>query len=255
MIFGQRINFASMKRRKRSKWVFLKRVAVALTVLWAAALIAFFSNPLWAKSQWNVAYNWMTNRTFERKTKPLPCVEHETHAWQMVDSVEQYWVHSCNQGIAPLKFVRDIQPAIDSGKLVPIIPNELYQVDTMRYSFPFAIPETRALIDTIATRFQYKLTNTKLAGTRITVTSVLRTKSSVARLVRHNRNAIRNSAHLHGTTFDLSYATYGFERPINAEEADYLKEILAQTLFELRREKKCWVTYELFQTCFHIVTR
>ncbi|ASS48335.1 MAG: hypothetical protein A3D31_08775 [Candidatus Fluviicola riflensis] len=244
-----------MKRKKRSGLSFLKRVAVTVTVLWAAALIVFFSNPTWAKSQWNVAYNWLTDRTFKPKTKPVPCTEHETHAWQMVDSVEQYWAHSCDHGIAPLKFVRDIQPAIDSGKLVPIIPNELYQVDTMRYSFPFAIPETRALIDTIATRFQHKLTNTKLAGVRITVTSVLRTKSSVARLLRHNRNAIRNSAHLHGTTFDLSYATYDFERPIDAAEADYLKEILAQTLFELRREKKCWVTYELFQTCFHIVTR
>ena len=62
-------------------------------------------------------------------------------------------------------------------------------------------------------------------------------------------------AHLHGTTFDLSYATYDFKRPVTPEEADYLKEILAVTLFELRREKKCWVTYEIFQTCFHIVAR
>ncbi|HLP56248.1 MAG TPA: DUF5715 family protein [Fluviicola sp.] len=244
-----------MKRKKRSTLPLLKRIGLTLTVLWASALIVFFSNPAWAKSQWNVAYNWLTNRTFPPKPKPVSCKERETHAWQMVDSVEQYWVHSCEMGIAPLKFIRDIQPVVDSGKLVPILPNELYNVDTMRYSFPFAIPETRALIDTIAARFQYKLTNTKLAGVRITVTSVLRTKSSVARLVRHNRNAIRNSAHLHGTTFDLSYATYDFHRPVTTEEADYLKEILAQTLFELRREKKCWVTYELFQTCFHIVTR
>jgi Family of unknown function (DUF5715) len=244
-----------MKRRKRSGLLRVKRLAVVLTIVWASALIVFFSNPTWAKAQWNVAYNWLTNRTFEPKTKPIACVEHETHAWQMVDSVEQYWMHSCTHGIAPLSFIRDIQPAVDSGKLVPIVPTKLYQVDTMRYSFPFAVPETRALIDTIAARFQYKLTNTELAGARITVTSVLRTKSSVSRLLRHNRNAIRNSAHLHGTTFDLSYATYDFERPIDAAEADYLKEILAQTLFELRCENKCWVTYELFQTCFHIVTR
>ena len=78
----------------------------------------------------------------------------------MVDSVEQYWFHSCQHGIEPLRFMREIYPAVDSGKLIPVVPNERYNVDTMRYSFPFAVPKAFALIDTIAVRFQKKLVNT-----------------------------------------------------------------------------------------------
>jgi hypothetical protein len=222
---------------------------------WASGLIVFFCNPVKSQEQLNEFYNWLADRKPKLFRKAVPCAEYETHAWQMVDSVEQYWQHSFTHGIEPLKLVRDIQPVVDSGILVPILANKLYILDTMRYSFPFALPETKAFIDTIAARFQARLVNTELSGSRIVITSLLRTKSSVARLVRHNRNAIRNSAHLHGTTFDLSYATYDFKRPLSVEESEYLKEILAMTLFELRREKKCWVTYEIFQTCFHVVAR
>lgn len=233
----------------------VKRIAVILTILWAGLLIAFFANPAWAKETWYKTYNWLTDTTFQPQKKARPCEEYTTHAWQLSDSVEQYWLHSCNHGIVPLRYMREIYPAVDSGKLIPVLPNEHYNVDTMRYSFPFAVPKAYALIDTIAVRFQHKLINTTLAGTRLTVTSVLRTRSSVNRLLRHNRNAIRNSAHLHGTTFDISYATFTGNKPIETAEAEYLKEVLAQTLFELRNEQKCWVTYEIFQTCFHIVAR
>lgn len=244
-----------MAPKKRFTPRLFRRTAIALMACWASGLVLFFSDPAWSRAQLDKAYNWLTDRRFEQPEKVVPCVETETHAWQMNDTVEQYWTHSAEHGIDPLKFIRDIDPAVAEGKLVPILPNELYILDTMKYSFPFAVPETKAFIDTIATRFRAKLVNTDLYGVRLLVTSVLRTKSSVARLVRHNRNAIRNSAHLHGTTFDLSYATYDFKRPVTAAEAEYLKEVLALTLFELRAEKKCWVTYELFQTCFHVVSR
>jgi hypothetical protein len=244
-----------MTRKKRSFRRFFKRTAIVLTAFWASGLVVFFSDPSSSKQKLDELYGWLADRKAKPAPKPEPCAEYETHAWQMVDSVGQYWEHSHTHGIEPLKFVRDIQPAVDNGTLVPVEPTKTYILDTMRYSFPFALPKTKAFIDTIAARFQAQLTNTELAGTRLVVTSILRTESSVARLVRHNRNAIRNSAHLHGTTFDLSYATYDFKRPLTAEEADYLKEVLAQTLFNLRKERKCWVTYEIFQTCFHIVAR
>jgi len=244
-----------MAKRKRSLKIRIKRLGIALMICWGTGLVIFFSNPVWSKQQLDKAYNWIANKTFKPIPRKEPCLEHETFAWQMIDGVDEYWVHSATHGIEPLKFVRDIQPAVDSGKLIPILPTENYFVDTMRYSFPFAVPKTKEFIDTIAARFQAKLVNTRYHGARIVVTSVLRTKSSVARLVRHNRNAIRNSAHLHGTTFDLSYANYDFKRPLHPTEAEYLKEVLAVTLFELRNEKKCWVTYEIFQTCFHVVAR
>lgn len=233
----------------------LQLTGIVITIVWAAALIVFFSDPIWSKTQIGKVYNWFADKRPVAILKAEPCKEHETFAWQMVDSVEQYWWHSMQQGIEPLRFVRDIDRAVKEGELVPVHPTETYLLDTMHYSFPFAVPKTKAFIDTIALRFQRKLINTDLYGVRLVVTSVLRTRSSVARLVRHNRNAIKNSAHLHGTTFDLSYATYDFQRPVTHAEAEYLREVLATTLFELRKEKKCWVTYEIFQTCFHVVTR
>jgi hypothetical protein len=243
-------------RKRRSVRRLFKRTAIVLTACWASGLIVFFIDPNKSSAQLDEFYNWLAARKpLPVKPRPFICSEYQTHAWQMVDSVEQYWEHSHMHGIGPLKRERDVRLAVGSGKLIPVSPTDHYILDTMQYSFPFALPGTKAFIDTIAMRFQEKLINTELAGTRLIVTSLLRTESSVERLLRHNRNAIRNSAHLHGTTFDLSYAHYDFERPLSLEESDYLKEVLALTLFELRREKKCWVTYELFQTCFHVVKR
>jgi hypothetical protein len=244
-------------RKRRSVRRLFKRTAIVLTACWASGLIVFFIDPNKSSEQLDLFYDWLA----ARKPKPVEprhpfiCREYQTHAWQMVDSVEQYWAHSYAHGIEPLKRERDVLTAVGSGKLISVLPTDSYILDTMHYSFPFVLPETKAFIDTIAIRFQGKLINTELAGTRLIVTSLLRTENSVERLLRNNRNAIRNSAHLHGTTFDLSYAHYDFERPLSLEESEYLKEILALTLFELRREKKCWVTYELFQTCFHVVKR
>ena len=242
----------SPKRRRLRRW---KNFAFVLTVNWALALVVFFSDPSWTKQQINECYNWATDTHFRPKKKAAPCIHYESFAWQLADSVEQYWLHSYNTGIGELKFIRDIQPVIDSGKLVEIKPTATYSVDTMKYSFPFAVPRTKAFIDTIADRFRAKLVNTDLYGVKLVVTSVLRTQSSVSRLRRHNRNAIKHSAHLHGTTFDISYASYDFKRPVTSAEAEYLREVLALTLFELRAEQKCWVTYEIYQTCFHVVTR
>lgn len=241
------------KKRRSIRWT--KRIAVALTFNWALALAVFFADPAWTKKQLDRCYNWATNTTFEQK-KPLePCQPYASYAWRLSDSLEQYWEHSAKEGISELRFVREIGGMVRNGKLVAVEPTATYAVDTMRYSFPFAVPKTRQLIDTIADRFSKKLINTDLYGAKLVVTSVLRTKSSVARLRRHNRNAIRRSAHLHGTTFDLSYSSYEFKRPLSLAEADHLREVLALTLFELRAEQKCWVTYEIYQTCFHVVTR
>jgi hypothetical protein len=34
-----------------------------------------------------------------------------------------------------------------------------------------------------------------------------------------------------------------------------MKEALAEVIWELREEKKCWATYEKSQGCFHVVSR
>jgi len=34
-----------------------------------------------------------------------------------------------------------------------------------------------------------------------------------------------------------------------------MKEALAEVIWQLRQEKKCWAKYELQQGCFHVVSR
>lgn len=222
---------------------------------WAAGLLTFFSNPEGTSEQIEKLISWLGDKTRNHKNE-RPCTTYETVAWRMMDTVEQYWQHSYEHGLGePLKSTAQIASALRDGRLVELKPTKAYALDSMIYSFPVALPGTKELIDTLAERFRKELINTNLRGTRLRVTSVLRTESSVKELVRHNRNAIKNSAHLHGTTFDVSYASYNFTRPIDDQEAGYLREILARVLFRLRKEGRCWVTYELYQPCFHVVMR
>lgn len=183
----------------------------------------------------------------------LPDIHYEG---ELRDQPRAYLEHSKQHGIPlVLKNKRDLGQLVQQGVLKELQPNEYFVLDTMYYSYPFLIHETHELLMEIGERFQRKLENTGLECTRFTVTSVLRTEESIRRLQRRNRNSVRNSAHLHGTTFDLSYKTFFAEHPLTEGEVHYLGQMLMRTLWELRKEKKCWVTYEVWQTCLHVVSR
>lgn len=187
----------------------------------------------------------------------LPVCQIElTHAWMMNDNVNQYWQESFKSGLGKDPSRKsDIVRAYLKGDLVEIKSNDRFFVDTMYYSYPFAKQHVQTFIDELGNRFQEKLKQTDLYGTKLVLTSFLRTKSSVRRLMRKNRNALKCSSHLHGTTFDISYQTFMHNRSLSEGEIAHLKEMLAQTLFEMRNEDMCYVKYEYFQTCFHVVCR
>lgn len=172
------------------------------------------------------------------------------------DNVLSYLEESYLNGIRKfLKRKRDIFPLVKNEELVQIQENEYYILDTMYYSYPFLTPETKTLIDEIGERFHRKLENTGMECTRLTLTSMLRTTSSIARLRKRNKNSIKNSPHLHGTAFDISYKQFFGSRPYTSAEILYLEDALAKTIWELRKEGRCFATYEQWQTCFHVVGR
>ena len=75
-----------------------------------------------------------------------------------------------------------------------------------------------------------------------------------------NPNAIKNSAHCYATTFDIAYAYYDKSwfkdfRFCKSVEPETLKKVLGEVLRDLRKQKKCYVKYEVKQRCFHITTR
>ena len=84
---------------------------------------------------------------------------------------------------------------------------------------------------------------------------LLRTDEDVAKLMKSNKVAVKNSAHRYATTFDISYVRFiprGLA--LNYDQAR-MKQVLAEVLRDLREEKMCYVRYESSQKCFHITSR
>jgi len=83
-----------------------------------------------------------------------------------------------------------------------------------------------------------------------------RTSENLKDLGQNNLNASENSPHLNGNAFDISYARFSMFK-LHVTECDkwYMKEALAEVIWQLRQEKKCWAKYELQQGCFHVVSR
>ncbi len=141
--------------------------------------------------------------------------------------------------------------------LVKIQTCQWYKVDSLTHSIPYLVPKAANLLETIGKAFQDSLKAQGVDSYRIIVTSVLRSRADVKKLRRTNVNASENSAHRHGTTFDITYIRfnrfnddYPYDIP-----TEHLKHILAEVLRDLKNEKKCYIKYEVRQGCFHITVR
>lgn len=203
-------------------------------------------------------YAYWVKRVEDKKRNILSqvCFEKQDLIRDLNDHAYQYYSESFKRGIGKaLRSTGEIRRNYRNGKLAFIQNTESYFLDTMWYSYTFLTPQSAKLLDEIGSRFHAKLKNTTLECSRLVVTSILRTENSIKRLRRWNRNAIKNSSHLHGTSFDISYRSFLNDKSLNEAEIAYLKSKLVETIWELRNEGKCWVTYETRQTCLHVVCR
>ena len=143
--------------------------------------------------------------------------------------------------------------------LVYVGSNPYYFIEPLKRSIPYLVPRAASLLQTIGQSFFDSLQVKGVPLHKIVVTSVMRTKDDVKRLRGHNRNATENSCHLYGTTFDICYNRYltvqapGEHR--REVRNDTLKFILSEVLDDLRQQGRCYVKYEVKQSCFHITTR
>ena len=144
----------------------------------------------------------------------------------------------------------------DCSMLTPIFTTRLYKVDTMYHSVPYLVPEAVLLLDYIAHRFHQLMEAhyPEIGVHKVIVTSALRTEQSERNLRRVNRNATDTSAHIYGTTFDLSAQRYEHVESGHDTVVDACKQMLAMALYELRYEGLCYVKYER-GSCFHITLR
>jgi len=159
-------------------------------------------------------------------------------------------------GVAPAKTVGEIRTKVRQGKLVKVRSGRRYVVDKLNYSHPYVTRDTRELIDEIAKRFREKTSAKGLKGSQFIITSMTRKTESLKSLRKFNMNASENSPHLYGNAFDITYKRILASKMILTNcDKGFLKEALAEVIWELRAEKKCWATYEKGQACFHVVAR
>lgn len=120
---------------------------------------------------------------------------------------------------------------------------------------PYLVPEAAALLRDVGRGFNDSLAARGGGAYRVKVTSVLRTPVTVKKLRRRNVNAVATSAHLYGTTFDISYAKFICDSDTLPRTQEDLKNLLAEVLADLRNRNRCYVKYERKQACFHITVR
>lgn len=133
---------------------------------------------------------------------------------------------------------------------------EDYYVDKLTHSYPYLVPEAAELLGDIGRSFRDSLQARGGGAYRIKVTSVLRTPATVKKLRRVNRNATEESTHSYGTTFDISYSKFVCDDASAPHRTfEDLKNLLAEVLYKLREQGRCYVKYEVKQSCFHITVR
>lgn len=139
-----------------------------------------------------------------------------------------------------------------SRPLVKIETNPDFAVEELTHSYPFLVPEAAKLLHEIGAGFNKELQARGGGKYKIIVTSALRTPDTVKRLKRVNRNAVAQSTHQYGTTFDITYNRFSTADGSQTVASEDFKLLLAEVIEQLRSQGRCLVKYEIKSPCFHI---
>ncbi|MBP8776648.1 MAG: hypothetical protein KBH23_01480 [Bacteroidaceae bacterium] len=147
-----------------------------------------------------------------------------------------------------------------SDRLVLLQDTNAYCLDDLTHSIPFLVPRAANLLTLVGTSFLDSLQKKGLNPYQVVVTSVLRTREDIGKLCKRNLNAVEQSAHIHATTFDISWSRYHQVpdpdgRPLQPVRDDTLKMVLCEVLHDLKAKSLCYVKHERKQGCFHITAR
>lgn len=164
-------------------------------------------------------------------------------------------------GIAPISgqknLEQNIKKLVSSGKLVRISDSRYYSVNRLSHSHRYLVPRAKKLLDLIGERFQDKLKKNNLNEYQFRITSLLRTRESQKLLSFSNGNAASKSAHLYGTTFDITYKSLS-KRTLWGKKTSRdgtAIRLLSDSILELQQEKRLVVVTERKEACFHITVR
>jgi hypothetical protein len=186
------------------------------------------------------------------------CIDYrqKDYSRRLNDRIVDYIAEARKKGISPSENDRELRRKLSGGLLVKVRSGNLYVVDRLNFSYPAVTRDSRDLLDEIARRFREKASEKGLNGARFYITSLTRKTEHLRDLRRSNRNSSANSPHLYGNAFDISYKRFSVRKMFLTNcDQKFLKEALAEVIWELRRENRCWATYERMQNCFHVVAR
>lgn len=127
--------------------------------------------------------------------------------------------------------------------LKEIESNDFYIVQDFTHSQPLLLPKAIDFINELSILYQQKCTEKNIDYVPYEITSGTRSKESVERLGKENENSIKNSPHLRGKTFDMSWRAFG------GNEAQL--KLFTSALSELKNQNKCFVKFER-NGCLHI---
>jgi hypothetical protein len=175
---------------------------------------------------------------------------------KLTDRIVDYSDQARSTGIIECKNEKEIHQRVSEGKLVKVKSGRRFIVEKLSFSYPYLTSESRDLLNEISKRFRSKTEEGGLNGARFIVTSMTRTTEKMRALRKNNGNASANSPHLRGNAFDITYVRF-LCRKLFVTECDkrFMKEALAEIIWQLSEEKRCWATYETQQSCFHVVSR
>ena len=172
------------------------------------------------------------------------------------DRIVDYSAAAKLRGISICKDENELKRRISDGKLVKVNSSNSYVVEKMTFSYPCITGDSKILLDEIAKRLREKSSQKGLNGVKFYITSMTRKTDNVKSLRRFNGNASANSPHLYGNAFDISYKRFIARKWVLTNcDKKFLKEALAEVIWQLRAENRCWATYEKMQNCFHVVSR
>lgn len=148
---------------------------------------------------------------------------------------------------APLKGKKDVRATTG---LVKVGSCRYFKVGEMKFGSPYLTQTTKDRLHNLSREFYENCRAKGLPSARLVVTSMLRTDEDIKDLQKHNQNAVEDSPHRYGTTFDISWSYFQCPRK-DVDGNEYLR-ILAEVLRKQRKEGAIFVRYEKAQRCFHI---
>ena len=173
------------------------------------------------------------------------------------DKNDIHLLHATKNGIAPFasndEFESKKAELTENNKLVLVESNDYFKIKKLTHSLPYLTPDAAEMVNEIARRFNLKIQEYKVDDYRIMLTSLLRTEETQTKLSHRNRNATKSqSAHLFGTSIDISYKDFYNVTKDTVEQNWEAIQALTKVLVEMRKECKFVGVRERKQSCYHL---